>query len=68
MLSHFRVWKREGEDGASTSESFQMFMEQMFTEQSMRSLQDDGLFAWSFFLMIPISTAEDPPCRLLSKP
>lgn len=49
MLSHFRIWKREGEGGLSTNEAFQYFINEMHTEESMRALVEDGLFSWNFF-------------------
>lgn len=49
MLSHFRIWKREGEGGLSTNEAFQYFITQMHSEESMQALVDDGLFSWNFF-------------------
>lgn len=50
MLSHFRIWKREGEKGLSTDDAFQYFIGEMFSDRSIEALAEDGLFAWGFFL------------------
>lgn len=49
MLSHFRIWKEEGDEGLATTESFGNFIDEVFTEESMNALAEDGLFAWNFF-------------------
>lgn len=49
MLSHFRIWKRDGEGGLSTEEAFRRFIMEMHTEESMTAMAEDGLFAWNFF-------------------
>ena len=49
MMSHFRIWKREDETTLSTPEAFRIFMDEMFTEESMSDLADNGLFSWNYF-------------------
>lgn len=49
MLSHFRIWQGDGETQAQVQDAFQSFINEMFTEESMQSLTQDGLFAFSFF-------------------
>ncbi len=49
MLSHFRIWKNDGEGGLSTNKAFQYFINEMHTEESMSALVEDGLFSWNFF-------------------
>ncbi|HET6527839.1 MAG TPA: hypothetical protein VFG39_03730 [Balneolaceae bacterium] len=49
MMSHFRIWKNDEEPPAITEQAFQHFIDEMFTEESMAALAEDGLFAWNFF-------------------
>ncbi|HEX6981650.1 MAG TPA: hypothetical protein VF181_02715 [Balneolaceae bacterium] len=49
MLSHFRIYKGEDDPAGMTEQAFQYFIDEMFTEESMAALVEDGLFAWNFF-------------------
>lgn len=48
MLSHFRIWKREGEPGPTASAAFGQFIDEVFSDRSLKALANDGLFAWDF--------------------
>ncbi|MGK7369033.1 MAG: hypothetical protein ACNS64_02365, partial [Candidatus Halalkalibacterium sp. M3_1C_030] len=48
MVSHFKLWGNEGDPAGLPSQSFNNFISNIFTLQSLQALSDDGLFAWGF--------------------
>lgn len=48
MVSHFKLWSNEGDTEELPSVSFNNFINEIFTRESLQSLADDGLFAWDF--------------------
>lgn len=48
MVSDFKLWSNEGDASGLPSNSFNNFINQVFSRESLQSLADDGLFAWDF--------------------